>query len=431
VTQEISPLDISALRGRWQIACACIRKESRQVGIFRGFESSSGLIARCLGRFSERKRGISQDDQTVLLAKLWPGCVGDNPGLAAQLVHEIEFALARSPRALLAYLTASKSCTWRTGERQALLHLSLGWCNSDELRDEITSQLKATLVAYSASDGLEATPPGAYIPPSQRAVYEALLVRGEMFFSPKLHSLRIQPRLNPLIAGPTGVGKTFIVEAVAKRLDASFMKVCFGDWIPVGATEGVPTMKAIYRCLSQSSRVLLLLDELCKFRPEYNGGWTRSIASDLWQLLDRNPGTIDYADPALRDHDFRKLLSERLWIVGAGTWQDIQRPSASIGFSRGTETSLQDRIAADGRIPDELLLRFNPQIIQLRYPLQAETVEIYDHAGITALATAAGVTLNPAAHDWSRGGMRSLEDLATTLMLKLHQVVRPQTIGNS
>jgi len=431
VTYAVTSNDVSALKSRWQLACTCIRQESRRVGVFRGFDSSSGLISRCLSRFAERNRGISQEDQASLLAKLWTGCVGSHPGLAAQLVHEIEFALARSPRALLAYLTASQSCTWRPRERQTLLHLSLGWCNAGEIRDEITAQLKTTLATYAACDGLEPPPTGAYIPPSQRAVYDALLVRGEMFFAPRIHSLRIQPRLNPLIAGPTGAGKTFIVEAVAKRLDASFMKVCFGDWIPIGATEGVPTMKAIYRCLSQSPRVLLLLDELCKFRPEYNGGWTRSIASDLWQLLDRNPGTIDYADPGLRDQDFRKLLSERLWIVGAGTWQDIQRPSSSIGFTRGAETSLQERIAADGRIPDELLLRFNPQLLQLRYPLQAETVEIYEHAGITALAGAAGVALNPAAHDWSRGGMRSLEDLATTLLLKMHQMVRQKTVGNS
>ncbi len=428
--QSCPSIEVSALKGRWQLACASIRQESR-LGVFRGFDSSSGLIARCLARFAERNHGISHEDQTALLAKLWPGCVGNHPGLAAQLVHEIEVALARSPRALLAYLTAAQSCTWRPRERQVLLHLSLGWCDAGEIRDEITAQLKTTLATYAACDGLEAAPTEAYIPPSQRAVYEALLLRGEMFFAPKMHSLRIQPRLNPLIAGPTGAGKTFIVETVAKRLDASFMKVCFGDWIPVGATDGVPTMKAIYRRLEKSPRVLLLLDELCKFRPEYNGGWTRSIASDLWQLLDRNPGTVDYADPALRDQDFRKLLSEKLWIVGAGTWQDIQRPSSSIGFSRVVEDSLQDRITADGRIPDELLLRFNPQLLQLRYPLQAETLEIYEHAGIAALAKAAGVTLNPAHHDWSRGGMRSLEDLATTLMLKLHQMVRQQTVSNS
>jgi hypothetical protein len=430
VTPAAPSPEVSALKGRWKLACACIWQESRQVGVFQGFDSSSGLIARCLARFSKRNRGISQEEQTALLAKLWPGCVGNHPGLAAQLVHEIEFALARSPRVLLAYLSASQNCTWRPRERQALLHLSLGWCNSGELRDEITAQLKTTLATYAACDGLEPAPTGAYIPSSQRSVYEALLLRGEMFFSPRLYSLRIQPRLNPLIAGPTGAGKTFLVEEVARKLDASFMKICFGDWVPFGSTDGVPTMKMIYRRLEQSNRVLLLLDELCKYRPEYTGGWSRSVASDLWQLLDRSPGAIDYADAGLKGQDLRKLLS-KLWIVGAGTWQDIQRPNSTIGFARGGQDSLQERITADGRIPDELLLRFNPQLVQLRYPLQTETLEIYEHSGIAALAKAAGVTLNPAVHDWSRGGMRSLEDLATTLMLKLHQVSRQQAIGNS
>lgn len=430
MTLAVPSTDVGALKGRWQLACACIRQESGQAGVFQGFDSSTGLIARCIARYAKRNLGISQDEQTALLAKLWPGCVGRHPGLAAQLVHEIEFALARSPRSLLSYLKQSQVCKWQPRERQALLHLSLSWCNTGELREAITEQLRATLNTCAVSDEIDQAPLDAYISPSQRLGYEALLVRGEMFFAPRFHSLRIQPRLNPLIAGPTGAGKTFIVEAVAKKLEASFMKICFGDWIPIGATEGVPTMKAIYRRLEQSPRVLLLLDELCKFRPEYHGGWTRSIASDLWQLLDRNPGAIDYADPALKNQDFRMLLTERLWIVGAGTWQDIQRPCNSIGFLSREETTLQERIVADGRIPDELLLRFNPQLLQLRYPLQSETAEIYVRSGIAELASAAGVTLNPAKHDWGRGGMRSLEDLATSLLLELHRLARPHPVGN-
>jgi len=150
VSQTAPSNDVSALKRRWQLACICIRQESRQLGAFQGFNSSTGLIARCLARCSKRNQGLSQDEQEKLLSKLWSGCVGNHPGLAAQLVHEIEFALARSPRALLSYLKLSQACNWQPRERQALLHLSLGWCNSGELREEITEQLRATLATCVA-----------------------------------------------------------------------------------------------------------------------------------------------------------------------------------------------------------------------------------------------------------------------------------------
>ncbi len=394
------------------------------MGSFAGFQDVPGVIQRALRRAKERGHLLSEEEVSAYLEKLWDGCVATNVGFGEQLVHEIELAMARHPSVLLSYLRLAKGCDWKPCERQGLLSLSLACCETSQVRDKITGQLKVTLFNFSAADGIESEPDGSFIPASQRVVFDELLLRGEMFFSPKVHALKVQPRLNPLVAGPTGAGKTFIIESVAKKLGAVFLKVSFGDWVPIGAHEVQPTMKLIFTQLEEHPRVLLLLDELCKFRVDYAGGWSRSVATDLWQLLDRSPGAVSFSDRAMQGHDWKALMQERLWIVGAGTWQHVQKSPATMGFNRSHGTTLQERIVADGQVPDELLLRFNPQLLQLRYPLPSETAGIYDRAGITALAESMGEKLSPESHDWSRGGMRSLEDLSTTLLLKKHQLER-------
>jgi hypothetical protein len=252
-------------------------------------------------------------------------------------------------------------------------------------------------------------------------VHDELLMRGELFFGPKLHSLRIQPRLTPLVVGPTGAGKTHIIESMSNKLGAKFLKISFGDWVPTGANEACPTMKMIFRQIEAHQRVVLLLDELCKYRSDYAGGWVRSVASDLWQLLDRSPGNVDYEEPALLGCDWRKLMSERLFIIGAGTWQHIQKAPPVMGFASTSPSTIKDRIHGDGLVPEEILMRFNPRLLVLRYPLQSETEEIFERTGIATLAKTAGETLHPEEHDWSHGGMRTLEDLTTSLLLKIHQ----------
>jgi hypothetical protein len=92
-----------------------------------------------------------------------------------------------------------------------------------------------------------------------------------------------------------------------------------------------------------------------------------------------------------------------------------------MGFASTSPSTIKDRIHGDGLVPEEILMRFNPRLLVLRYPLQSETEEIFERTGIATLAKTAGETLHPEEHDWSHGGMRTLEDLTTSLLLKIHQ----------
>lgn len=412
---------MSALKTRWLLAIGCLSQEAKRTGITPSFDETSGIIHRCLARAKKRGKAISGEEIITCLEKLWSGCAAGNPTIARHLVLEIEFVLARSPRTLLHYLRLAKGAEWQPLERQALLHFSLAWCESGNVRQEVNDQLISVLANFVSASAVEPAADQNYIPTSQRVVHDELLMRGELFFGPKLQPLRIQPRLTPLVVGPTGAGKTHIIESMGKKLGAKFLKISFGDWVPTGANEACSTMKMIFRQIQAHERVVLLLDELCKYRSDYAGGWVRSVASDLWQLLDRSPGNVDYEESALLGCDWKKLMNERLFIVGAGTWQHIQKIPPVMGFAPASVGTIQDRIHADGLVPEEILMRFNPRLLVLRYPLQSETEEIFDRSGITMLAKAAGETLHPESHDWNNGGMRSLEDLTTTLLLKIHQ----------
>lgn len=45
----------------------------------------------------------------------------------------------------------------------------------------------------------------------------------------------------------------------------------------------------------------------------------------------------------------------------------------------------------------------------MAYPSSQETAEIYQKSGLSQAALDVGIDLCPAAHDWTKGGIRSLE----------------------
>lgn len=56
--------------------------------------------------------------------------------------------------------------------------------------------------------------------------------------------------------------------------------------------------------------------------------------------------------------------------------------------------------------------------VYFRYPNASETKALYERSGVAKLAARIGVPLDPTRHDWSRGGMRSLEELAAELLIQ-------------
>lgn len=271
---------------------------------------------------------------------------------------------------------------------------------------------------------------------SHAEAYERLVAMGELFFN------KVQPfaagltlRLQALLVGPTGCGKSHLVRQVSTDLGCHYMKATYGEWMPLGGKGSRPTIFQIIDLLHFTDKpVLLHLDELDKVQP-YNGSdWAASISSDLYNVLDRRLNLTDYAlnttyakgctPPSL--DELRSLTETSLFIVGSGTWQhlyEVSAPGKTIGFGAPPTYGVDGgTIARSGLIPSELLTRFNGDLVFLRYPNREETEMLLDRTGVRDLAGRLGVKISADQMDWAnRAGLRELETLATRLALEVYR----------
>jgi hypothetical protein len=258
---------------------------------------------------------------------------------------------------------------------------------------------------------------------SQQAVFDEMTAQASTFFSmPDTQGLRIRPRFQPLLVGPTGVGKTHLVRRLAREQDAHYLRVCVSSWIPVGVRsgQGVPTAQMITEALAAHHRVVLHMDELDKLTKQ-PGEWGASNMAAIWDVLDRQLNPADTG----KTYEQAKLariaagLESRLFIVGSGTWQSVFERSAAVGFTQGDSRAgaSSDDIHKARQIPTELLARFNTNLLFLDYPDDRELQDIYRSSGLSDMAARLNYTL-PATLDWPKGGFRILETLATDLCVR-------------
>jgi len=271
---------------------------------------------------------------------------------------------------------------------------------------------------------------------SHRAAGNTLRTVGQVFFSNDRHlASGLKLRLFPLIVGPTGAGKTHLVRSAARQLHSRYFKVTRSDWIPQGSTRGRPTMYQILDYVTTQPRVLLHLDELDKFQISFNGPeWSASIAGDLWSLLDGIFPVLEYLrdtpippEKKITEAKINSWIQSRCFVVGSGTWQSVfneNRAGSSIGFA-GAYEDVQvtaDAIARSEYISPELLHRFcSSDLIFLQFPNRAETARLLESTGISALARELGETITPDEVDYTKGGMRVLESIATRLIIARHR----------
>jgi hypothetical protein len=128
------------------------------------------------------------------------------------------------------------------------------------------------------------------------------------------------------------------------------------------------------------------------------------------------------------DDELHRRVKNKLFFCGAGTWQSLWSSGGSMGFGGGQSRTARivDRIAADQVVPPELLNRFSWPPLILSYPDAEETKELFSQIGLTRLAQELGIKLDPATHDWTRGGMRGLESLAGEMLLRKHHLLSPE-----
>jgi hypothetical protein len=306
--------------------------------------------------------------------------------------------------------------------------------------------------------------PSAVLTNAQAHALETMVALGNLFFNGQsISTCASKPRLFPLIVGPTGAGKSWLVRQAAEKLHVKPLHLTFGSWLPLGNRHDRPTQFTIIDALLRTERVALHLDELDKVGAAATSDWARSIFNDLWNVLDHQleaglffssegPGrSCRYASEPGRelietygafgllrpDHtataeNFGRFVAERarsgLWIVGSGTWQSVfeeNDEARRIGFSANREqavpaanAAIAERIRRAGYIPRELLARFSTELLVLNYPTAAELALLLESLGINALARAAETTVSADDLDLGVAGMRTLESVVTRLLLR-------------
>ncbi len=276
---------------------------------------------------------------------------------------------------------------------------------------------------------------------NQRSVLEQAKSLGELFYEGVSSELSFKPRLYPLLAGPTGSGKSFLVEKLAKNLNATYIKMTFGGWLPQGveAERGGATIYRVLDALWSGKRVLLHLDELDKLRVNFNQAWERAIANEIWNVLDKTLPIDDWVmarkeseflpkkDTEPKDYNevvCQHNINSNLWIVGSGTWQHLFQTGREeqIGFGENANAHYlveAGDVFAAKTINIELLARFNSDLLILNYPeSEQEKIQLLKDSGISALAKKLGTKIDPAAIDFSKSGLRELETLACKLLVQ-------------
>ena len=108
---------------------------------------------------------------------------------------------------------------------------------------------------------------------AQSRALDAMVALGNLFFDGGAAGIcAIRPRLFPLLVGPTGAGKSWLVRQAVDQLGGNLLHLTFGNWLPLGTRHERSTQFTIIDSLLQFERVVLHVDELDKVGAEASIG---------------------------------------------------------------------------------------------------------------------------------------------------------------
>lgn len=200
----------------------------------------------------------------------------------------------------------------------------------------------------------------------QRSVYESLLRSARAHEIALDNNLPCKVRLNQLIIGATGTGKTHIAEDVGRLLDWSVYKITASSWIVWGAKEE-PTWRTFANWASRQcprTPILVILDEMDKVAAGTipSDSWSRHMIAEVLAFLDKSvPPLLEDLQEHPDDAERLKNALERTLFVACGAFQNT-REHKSMGF-REVEQSPSDLAGISKHLPRELVNRFSKVLV--------------------------------------------------------------------
>lgn len=164
-------------------------------------------------------------------------------------------------------------------------------------------------------------------------------------------------RWTTLLVGPTGVGKSHLVRAVADRLQVETLQFGATNWVPSGAKVDPHSLNVVLEAVRRGRPFILHIEEVDKFLCRGGDTWTQAQLTEFLMLLDGAVGA------PWTSHD-REALRRNALIIATGAWQEVFGSSSSAGVGFGARCRKSEaadvlrRVRLEQKIPAELLARF-------------------------------------------------------------------------
>lgn len=285
--------------------------------------------------------------------------------------------------------------------------------------------------------------------PQQEAAIQQLLPIARIATSGAVADLPVRPRSHTLLIGPSGSGKSFLAQELARRLSLPSLLINVSSWVILSAKNEPWTASTICDWLDSldSGGGILAFDEIDKLQSESD--WKSYIRLEVHDFLDSviplvarvpaQPFDDTWGCATKAELQTRTMLTARLmnnvFVLGCGAWQAAwSGNSRKIGFEgEFSSPEKPSRLQILDSISPEIRQRFRDEICWLE-PMRTDEYESVSNQIAQALNDPAmrktwNRLAKPAIQRAVAGGlgMRIFEELMLSVLLEspTHPVHEP------